>query len=124
MVHEIIPLPSLLISRASLLCLLSMVNSDLKDLYFLNNTVSSSGSSNSFVSKSLMSVINPSVVVETTLPPRVWMLWRHSPITLLMKAVLHEARIGFESSVPETLNILPDMESKDILLEIPLTTLP
>jgi hypothetical protein len=86
--------------------------------------VSLTGRVNSFNSKSLMLVIKPSVVTETTLPPNVCMLCRHSPITLLMKAVVQEAKIGFDSGVPEILNIFPVRLSKLFLLDIPLTTFP
>ena len=68
--------------------------------------------------------MKPSVVTETTLPPRVCILCKHSPITLLMNAVIQEANMGLDNSVALTLKLLPVSESKDFLLEIPRTTLP
>ena len=50
-------------------------------------------------------MMKPSVVTETTLPPSVLMLCRHSPITLLMKAVVQEAKIGLDNSVAVTLKV-------------------
>jgi hypothetical protein len=68
--------------------------------------------------------MKPSVVTETTFPLSTEILWRHSPITLLMKAVVHEANIGFDKSVPFTLNIFPVRASKAFLFDTPLTTFP
>jgi hypothetical protein len=42
-----------------------------------------------------MSVMKPSVVTDSTLPPNLEMLSRHSPSTLLIKAVVYEAKTGF-----------------------------
>lgn len=116
-----IPLPVALTSRASE----SPDKLNLKALNFLNKNVSLSGKSLIiFDSKSAMFEIKPSVVTETTFPPKVWMLCKHSPITLLMNAVVQEAKMGFEREVPVTLNVFPVKLSKLILLDIPRTTFP
>jgi len=44
-----------------------------------------------------MSVMNPSVVTDTTLPFNFEILCKHSPITLLTKAVVHDAKIGLDN---------------------------
>jgi hypothetical protein len=86
--------------------------------------ISSSGKFKSLFYKSSISVINPSVVTDTQLPPSFCILWRHYPITLLTKAVLHDASMGLDKSVPVILKVFPVRVSNDILLEIPLTTFP
>jgi len=47
--------------------------------------------------------MKPSVVVETTSPPNFWILCQHSPITLLINAVVKETRIGLDNTVAPTL---------------------
>lgn len=71
-----------------------------------------------------MSVMKPSVVTDTTLPPNLEMLSRHSPTTLIIKAVVHEANTGFYRSVAVTLKDFPVKVSKLFLLDRPLTTFP
>ena len=47
--------------------------------------------------------MKPSVVTDTTLPPNLEMLSRHSPTTLLIKTVVHLTKTVFYKSVPVTL---------------------
>ena len=53
---------------------------------------------------------DPTVVIETTLPPNVLMLCKQSPITLFMKGVVQEAKMGLDNSVAVTLKLLPVKE--------------
>lgn len=120
--QDITPLLLFFNSRASVS--VSSVSVILKALNNLNRGVLCSGRFNNLDSRFNRSVINPSVVTETTLPPKDFMLCKHSPTTLLIKAVVQEAKIGLDNSVPDILTILIVLVSKDFLLEIPLTTLP
>src|SRR5882762_7784819 len=70
------------------------------------------GKDKSLFSRSSMSVIKPSVVTDTTLPANFCMLCKHSPRTLLMNAVVQEAKIWLDNSVLITLTFLPVKESK------------
>jgi hypothetical protein len=98
------PIPSDFNSRPEELGLRSSaVSADLKSWYLLRRGQSCSGSFMIASSRFGKSVINPSVVTDTILPPSACMLWRHSPITDRMKAVVIDARMGFDSSVPTTL---------------------
>jgi hypothetical protein len=58
-----------------------------------------------------MSVIKPSVVADITFPPSLAILCIHSPITLRMKEVVQEAKIGLDNCVPVILNICPVLVS-------------
>ena len=69
--------------------------------------MSSGGKDNSLFSRSSILVMNPSVVTETTLPSNFLMLCKHSPITLLMKAVVQVAKIGLDNYVPVILKVFP-----------------
>ena len=53
-----------------------------------------------------------SVVTDTTLHPNLERLSRHSPTTLLIKAVVHKANTGFDRSLAVTLKYLPVKVSK------------
>jgi len=68
--------------------------------------------------------MKPSVVTDTTLPPNFCILCKHSPTTLLMNAVVHEAINGLDNVVAVTLELFLVNESKFILFDIPLQTLP
>jgi hypothetical protein len=68
--------------------------------------------------------MKPYVVTDTIFPPSFGMLCKHSPITLLIKAIVQEARMGLEIEVAVTLINLLLLMSKLFLFEIPLTTFP
>jgi len=63
-----------------------------------------------------MSVMKPSVVTDTTLPPNFCILCKHSPTTLLMNAVVHETINGLDNVVAVTLELFLVNESKFIFL--------
>ena len=60
--------------------------------------------------------MKPSVVTDTTFPFSLEILCQHSPITLLIKAVVQEAKFLLDNTVPETLNIFSGFSVKTLLV--------
>lgn len=52
---------------------------------------------NNFISKSLISVMKPSVVTATSFPPNLWILCKHSAITLLTTAFVTKTKVVLET---------------------------
>ena len=88
-----IPLPSCLISRA----VSSLEISPLNSLNLLSKKESSEFITSIIpFSRSLISVIKPSVVTETTFPLSFCTACKHSPTKLLIKPVTQDAKIGLD----------------------------
>ena len=116
--HVIIPAPSCLISSPELLPEISSLRvlNWLNRKYLLLPVI--------LPSKSLISVIKPSVVTEIITPSKSWIACKHSPIIPLINPVIQEASKGLESLCAGNLIISLVLLSNRFLSPIPLTNDP